>query len=178
MYKALGVKEQWKALRKALWTIFSSVFFALLCFCFFIIVCPRTLPFSQSFCMYTLGHFNHKQSFTLAKSIMRATRVRHLKSSLAHGAPAVHQGHSKNFPWHANINFFSLFFFYWLNRHCWKEGTTCSLVHTFPPYLKYMLLPKICLYSIFFYLCKGLIKGKEMNTQRLDDNYDHLFNCF
>lgn len=73
---------------------------------------------------------------------------------------------------------FSLFFFYWLNRHCWKEGTTCSLVHTFPPYLKYMLLPKIWLYSFFFYLCKGLIKGKEMSTPRLDDYYDHLFNCF
>lgn len=73
---------------------------------------------------------------------------------------------------------FSLFFFYCLNRHCWKGGTTCSLVHTFPPHLKYMLLPKICLYSFFFYLCKGLIKSKEMSTPRFDDNYDHLFNCF
>ena len=109
MHKAIGVKEQWKALRKALWTIFSSVFFALLCFCFFIIVCLRTLPLLQSFCMYTPRHVNYKQSFIVAKSIMQATQVRHLKSSLTHGAPAVHHDHSKNFPWHADINFFPVF---------------------------------------------------------------------
>ena len=151
-------------------SIVDYILFSLLCITLFLL-------FHQSFCMYTPRHFNYKQSFTLAKSIMLHEwgiwKVASLMELLQCIEVTPITSHGT-----LTLIFFPLFFFYWLNRHCWKEGTTCSLLHTFPPYLKYMLLPKICLYSFFFYLCKGLIKGKEMSTQRLDDNYDHLFNCF